>query len=92
MPAVANQVDVVGSDAGLERAVSATVRRVEALLHTLHSAANEERRIVVLWNDIAVVDEREAELLEGAPDYIKKAECRVISLSSLVRVAVVTIS
>jgi hypothetical protein len=29
-----------------------------------------------------VLDEREAESLEGAPDYIEKAECRVISLSS----------
>ena len=36
---------------------------------------------------MAVVDEREAESLEGAPDYIKKAECRVNSLSSLVKVS-----
>jgi hypothetical protein len=64
MGAVADEFDVVGSDAGLQRTVSATTQLAEPLFERLHPAANEEGGIVVLGDDAAVHHEGDADLLE----------------------------
>src|SRR5262245_38523044 len=66
--AIADEFDVVGPDAGLQRTVSASIRLAETLFERLHPAANEEGRIVILRDDAAVHHERDANLLEPSLD------------------------
>jgi hypothetical protein len=61
----ADQVEVVGADATLERAVNRTVRRGESVPDPLHARTDEEGGGVV-GDDPAVGVEGEAVLLEPA--------------------------
>lgn len=89
MSPVANEINVVRSDAGLQGAVATAIRRMETPFYSLHSATDEERRVVILIrDDLAVTNERNAKLFKASLNYVKNAECRVISLSSAVRVKV----
>jgi hypothetical protein len=56
---------------------------MEAAFDSLHAAADEQRRVVVFGKDVPIANERKTKLLETSLDYIKKAECRIISLSSV---------
>lgn len=62
--------------------MSATIRLVKPPLHRLHPTANEKRGIVITGNDVAIRNQWKAKLLESPLNYIKRAKCRVISLSS----------
>ncbi len=68
--AVANEVDVVGANARLQRSMLAAIRLTETAFETLHSTANEKRRVVMLGDDRPIDDERKAEILESAADGI----------------------
>ena len=81
---IADQTEIVGADAGLQRSLATTVRIVETAFELLHPAANEERGLVMFGDDVAINNERKIELLEAASDYVERAKRRVIWLSSLV--------
>lgn len=49
--AVADQLDVVGANARLQRPMLAAIRLAKAALRPLHSTTDEKRRVVDLGND-----------------------------------------
>jgi hypothetical protein len=67
--AIANEIKVVGANARLQRAVTPAIRLMEAAFDPLHARADKKSRIVVR-NDIAVHDQRKAELLKSSLDHV----------------------
>ena len=64
MRAVTYFKKIVRSDARLKRTMPSPVGIAESVFYFLHSAADEESRIVVR-NDLVVYDQRETELFEA---------------------------
>lgn len=51
MSPVANELDVVGANATLQRTMTSTIGMMEPVLYTLHAAANKESRIILMRYD-----------------------------------------
>ena len=69
MRTVTDKIEIVGAKTRLKRAVPAPVGPEEALLHSLHPAADEQGRLVVRDNR-AVPLQRESELVKSPADYV----------------------
>ena len=58
MTSVANEIDVVGTNATLQRSMSSTIRMMKTMLYTLHTTAKKESGIIVFWNNDSVGNQR----------------------------------
>ena len=82
MRAVTYQIEVIRPDTRLQRTMSATIGLVKSGSDLLHTAANKQRRIIIVGHDRAINDQGKAELFKSAANYVQRAKRRVISLSS----------
>lgn len=83
MRSVADQIDVIRPYARLQRAMPSSIRFAKARSDSLHPTTDEKRRVIDVRHDVTIDDQGEAELLESALNYFKRAKRGVISLSSI---------